>query len=93
MYGTAAQVPKIFSRILGPLANNPTLGSQHVVAPGYKNIASTLFTVREKKFKVTKPRSKTTTTKRRRRVFKLCLSTSDLCGCDFQLLIVLSLIS
>ena len=47
---TAVQVPKIFSRVLVPLANNPTLGVQHAVAPGYENILQTvlaaLFTVR-----------------------------------------------
>ena len=33
---TAAEVPKIFSRVLGPLANNPTLGVQYALAAGYK---------------------------------------------------------
>ena len=47
---TAVQVPKIFSRVLVPLANNPTLGVQQAVVAGYKKqyffLRTALFTVR-----------------------------------------------
>ena len=52
---STAHYTKIFSRILVPLANNPTLGVQQAVAAGYKKqcflTLLALFTIRKFLFK------------------------------------------